>query len=214
MLLRQVKGIYILNSIFKDNQDYSLYKKTSDLSSAFRRGSGLTIFYLNDTEMGQAIVQNCTFENNTASLNENNTKDALERPRLYVPRGHGGALLLAFQNASAQNVDVRGCSFRSNTAKFTGGAISIQFYRGLSDTQVVQPSSHDNVVQPSSHDNVVLIENSNFWNNTSLDKGGAISINAFETANENTVIVNGSYFDGNHAEHNGGALSSIIEVSL
>ena len=205
MLLRQVKGIFILNSIFKDNRDYSLYNENRDLSADLRRGSGLTIFYLNDTELGQTLVTNCTFENNSATLNESNQEDALDRPRLYVPRGHGGGLLLAFQNASGHRVDIRDCLFKNNTAKFTGGAISIQFYRGLSNAQVVQPSSHDNVV---------MIENSSFWNNTSLEKGGGVSINAFETANENTVVVNGSLFDGNFAGQNGGALSSIIEVSV
>lgn len=204
MLLRQSKGVFVLNSVFKDNLDYSLYSETRDLTLAFRRGGGLTIFYLNGSGSGYTLIKNCTFESNIASLSESNREDALGRPRLYVPRGHGGGLLLAFQNTVGHKVDVRNCLFSNNSVKFSGGAISIQFYRGSSNTQVVQPSSHDNVV---------VIDSSTFLNNTCLEKGGAISINTFESANENRVIVNGSLFEGNHAEQNGGALSNIVEVS-
>lgn len=203
MIVYDVDDIVILNSEFRDNRVHSLYNETSDLTLRFRNGAGLTIFFADGDSFVQALVQNCTFENNSASLNKINADDAKQRPRLYIPRGHGGGLLLSFQNTSMHNVIVRNCTFSNNFANFTGGAISVQFYRGASNTEEIVPSSRDNAV---------VINDVLFLNNSCSENGGALSINSFEAANQNRVTVNGSVFRGNNASQNGGALSSIIEV--
>jgi predicted outer membrane repeat protein len=191
--------------VFRNNLYHSQYKEEERLSLFFRRAGGLTIFYYNDTSFGNALVQNCTFECNSAGLNESNKEDASGRPSLYVPRGHGGGLLLAFQNSVGYKVNVKNCTFSNNSARFTGGGISVQFYQGVSSTPTGQLGSHNNSV---------VIEDSVFLNNKCVEKGGGLSVNTFETANENVVVVNESRFEGNYAGTIGGAISSIIEVSV
>lgn len=204
MLIDRSENITVLHSVFRDNTASSVYNEYSDLTILLRKAGGLIITYVNATDGSHALVQNCTFINNTATLNETNLEDAKQRPRLYVPRGHGGGFLLSFQNTIDHKVELRDCLFRGNSAHFTGGAASVQFYRGASNTAVVESSSHDNVL---------VIVNTTFIDNNCSEDGGAVSVNAFEGANKNKVILNGSTFSGNRAGRNGGALSNIIEVS-
>ena len=202
MIIYTSRNITVLNSVFRDNMGSSMYPWYSNLTIFLRKGGGLIITYVN-TSGSHALVQNCTFVNNTATLNENNLEDAKQRPRLYVPRGHGGGILLSFQNTIDYKVELRDCLFRGNSANFTGGAAAIQFYRGASNTAAVESSSHENVV---------VIVNTTFTDNSCSEDGGAVSINAFEGANKNNVFLDGNTFSGNYARRNGGALSNIIEV--
>ena len=183
----------------------SQYYQFKGLRIRYRSAGGLTLFFVNGTQFVYALVENCQFRYNSARVNETNQGDAELRPKLYVPRGFGGGLLVSFENTVGHKVTIKNCLFSNNYAEFSGGAISVQFYRGS--------SSNSQVVQPSSHDNVVVMEACMFLNNTCSEKGGAVAINTFETANENTVIVNGSTFNGNHANQNGGGFSNIIEVN-
>ena len=206
MILIGVKNITVLNSVFRDNMGSSMYPEFSNLTIVLRKGGGLTITYVNAIDGGShALVENCTFVNNTATLNENNLEDAKQRPRLYVPRGHGGGILLSFENTIDYRVELRDCLFRGNSANFTGGAAAIQFYRGASNIAAVESSSRENVV---------VIMNTTFTDNSCSEDGGAVSINAFEGANKNNVFLDGNTFSGNYAGRNGGALSNIIEVSF
>lgn len=203
LFLTEASNITIRNSIFEFNTAASKYSQFKGLKLRYRTAGGLSLFFINGTQFVYTLVKNCSFRYNSARVNETNQRDAELRPKLYVPRGFGGGLLVSFQNTVGHRVAIKNCSFSSNYAEFSGGAISIQFYRGVSNSQVVQPSSHDNRV---------TVEDCMFVNNTCLEQGGAIGVNTFETANENRVIVNGSVFNGNHAYQNGGAFSNIIEV--
>ena len=204
MLIVESEGLSILNSTFKNNFVSSSYIRTPDLTlSSMRQGAGLTISYINHEGSGYALIQGCRFENNRASVNDGDLDDVLERPKLYVPRGHGGGLLLSFQNTVRHRVDVSNCSFSNNFAKFAGGAISVQFYRGSV-----------NATSPSSSRNTVVINGVVFLDNTCAGAGGAVSVNAYEAANHNRVNVSRSLFHGNSAETEGGGCSFIIEVTI
>lgn len=110
---------------------------------------------------------------------------------------------MSFQNTTGHRVVVENCSFIRNSAKFTGGAISVLFYRGSATTGVVQSSSRNNTVR---------IDKTLFQDNVCSGNGGAISANAFEAANSSKVIVTNSIFQRNRASDKGGAFSFIIEV--
>ena len=170
----------------------------------FRRGAGLTLSYTLESEYGYyARIENCTFRYNRANVSEANDDDIKHRPSLYVPRGHGGAVLLSFQNTSQSIVEIKNCTFVSNSALFTGGAISIHFFRGTNTTEL----------QSSSNNNTVTIDSSVFQENKCSGVGGALSINTFEAANSNQVVITRSRFERNSAKLEGGAYSFIIEVS-
>lgn len=170
------------------------------------RGAGLTLLYAPGTVLGSALVENCTFTNNRADVNIANYDDIEQRPSLYIPRGNGGGLLMSFQNTSQYRVEIRNCSFIGNSARFTGGAISIQFFRGTN-------SSDSSEVQTSSRNNTIIIDGCVFKDNVCSRVGGAISINTLEAANFNEVTVSRSVFERNTAGLGGGAYSFSIEVS-
>lgn len=169
----------------------------------FRRGAGLTLSYTLGSDYGYALIENCTFRHNHADVNESNDDDIRQRPSLYVPRGHGGALLVSFQNTSQYIVQIVNCTFINNSAHFTGGAISIHFFRGTNASEL----------QSSSTNNTVTINDTVFQENMCSGVGGAVSINTFEAANSNQVTITRSRFERNSAELEGGAYSFIIEVS-
>ena len=199
--------IVIENSSFINNTADSSYLFLSSFSHNFRVGGGLTISYENSVghDLAHAIVRNCTFVDNRASINPVNSEDAARRPNLYVPRGHGGALHVAFQNTTGHLVFVDNCSFTNNSAELTGGAVSVLFYRGAASTGVVQASSRNNMVR---------IENSVFRENNCSRNGGAVSANTFEAANSSKVFVRNNLFERNGAKDEGGAFSFIIEVEF
>lgn len=200
-------GILLQNSVFKNNTASSRYNESSNLnvsSRSFRISGALTLFFIDGSESDYILIRNCTFANNSASANDENIADTEHRPKLYIPRGHGGALLLSFQNTITHTVEIRNCSFTGNSAQFSGGAISVQFYRGSSNT---------NHVTSSSRNNTVVIDSVVFEENRCLGEGGGISVNSYEAANYNTVIVKGSLFRNNRARTEGGAYRFIIEVS-
>ena len=160
---------------------------------------------VSDTIRLTLLSRNCTFIGNHVLINATNSADVSQRPILYVPRGHGGALHVSFQNTTGHLVSVDNCSFIGNSAELTGGAVSVLFYRGAASTGAVQASSRNNMVR---------IENSVFRENNCSRNGGAVSANTFEAANSSRVIIRNSLFERNGAKDEGGAFSFIIEVKF
>lgn len=198
----------IQNSVFENNLAFSHYTVESDtkLKVNYTIGGGLTLISTKEDKYTE--ISNCIFRDNQAGINESNCKDAEQRPQQYVPRGHGGGFLILFQTAVRHKVVIRDCNFSRNTANLTGGAISIQFYRGSANSDVSITSN-----SLSSSNNTVEIENTIFEDNSS-EKGGAICINTFEAANYNEVILRRSVFHENNATISGGALSFNIQVQF
>ena len=208
LLMTKTGGILLQNNVFENNTASSVYNigENSNLTLLqFRTSGGLTLFFVNSSVEDNTLIRNCTFTGNNASANEENMADIEDRPKLYIPRGHGGAAILSFQNTNTHTVEIRNCSFTGNSAQFSGGAVSIQFYRGSSNT---------NRVASSSTNNTVVIDSVVFEANTCLEEGGAISVNSYEAANHNTVLVKGSLFWNNSAGTEGGAYKFIIEASV
>ena len=202
----QSSNVVFMDSLFEDNSAASEYN-VSDPNVVqtfdFRRAAGLTISYIHGSKSNYALVRNCTFRNNLVNVSEANEEDVKHRPSLYIPRGHGGALLIYFQSTVKHRVEIENCTFAENLARFTGGAMSVQFFRG---SNMSDPES------PSSRDNTVVINDTVFQNNWCEGAGGAISVNTFEASNYNEVAVTNSVFEGNVAKREGGACSFIIEV--
>ena len=188
----------ILNSVFHDNNSTTFYRYTDRLDPAvFRFGGGLLLSW-NSTEDDQpllsttAVIKNCTFFNNYAGIDERNSND--NQPHFYRPRGHGGAIVVAFKNTDNHTLIIENSRIYNNTALFGGGGIILSFFKTASK-------------------NRVIINGTSFDNNDCSTHGGAISMNAFEMANENTLVVVNSNFTTNKAKRGGGACSVNLRVS-
>ncbi len=205
--ISQSNNTLIQNSTFEGNSAFSRYVEESKLTINFITSGGLTLFFVNGSN-SYSEINSCTFRDNHAGVNVTNREDAEGRPQLYIPRGHGGGLLISFQTTIGHRVVIRNCTFTGNSAELTGGAVSIQFYRGSADSDVTSTNS------PSSVNNTVEIEGTTFEENFSSGEGGAVCVNTFEAANYNTVLIKGSVFHNNSAEMSGGALSFNIQVQL
>ena len=161
---------------------------------AIRYGGGLLISW-RSTDNAEAantvVVKNCTFINNHANINERNRNDP--RPSFYHPRGHGGAVVVSFQNVTGFTVTIVDTKITGNTAVSSGGGMFVSFFQGSSN-------------------NRVIVRNTTFKENTCKQDGGAISVNAFQFANDNTLTVEDTSFDGNEATVGGGACSFNLQV--
>ena len=165
----------------------------------FRFGGGLLLEW-NSTERNdlsipdKAVVKNCKFFSNYAGINVDNENDT--RPHFYRPRGHGGAIVVAFKNTSNHTLIINNTQIHENDARFGGAGIILSFFRNASN-------------------NTVLITNTSFVDNVCTIDGGAINVNAFEMANRNSLIVNNSNFEGNIAQKGkGGAANINLRVRL
>lgn len=138
-----------------------------------------------------AVVQDCTFINNYADMNALNSNDT--RPNFYRPRGHGGAIVVTFENVTGFTVTITDTKIVENTAISSGGGMFVSFYS-------------------SSTNNRVIVENTTFEENSCGRDGGAISVNTFQVANDNALIVEDSIFNGNRAKVGGGACSVNLQV--
>ena len=190
----------IVNSTFHDNNSTALYKATQRLDlNDLRFGGGLLISlrpnYIRDNNNTKSsntiVVQNCTFIKNHANINELNVNDT--RPPFYRPRGHGGAIVVAFEQLSNYTVTIVDTKIIENTASTSGGGVFVSFSNTTTDNQVI-------------------FKNTSFKKNVCDQDGGAISVNTFQVANNNTVIVEDSRFDGNQAQLGGGACSVNLQV--
>ena len=141
--------------------------------------------------LNSATIQKCTFFNNHAVVNVRNSNDS--RPDFYRPRGHGGAIVLVFENVTEFTVTIVDTRISKNTAISSGGGIFVSFYN-------------------SATNNRVIVENTIFEKNSCNQDGGAISVNTFEVANDNALIVDDSTFDRNQAKIGGGACSVYLQV--
>ena len=136
----------------------------------------------------EAVVENCTFFKNYAGINIRNEND--RRPHFYRPRGHGGAIVVAFKNTSSHVLVINNTQIFENTALFGGGGIILSFFRNASN-------------------NTVMITNTSFVDNVCTRDGGAINVNAFEMANGNSLIINNSSFERNVARKGKGGAANI-----
>ena len=187
----------LINCLFHDNNSSAFYNYTDALDPGSFRFSGGLLISWNATEnpnaQRTALIQNCTFFKNHAVSNIRNSNDT--RPDFYRPRGHGGAIVLAFDGVSDFTATIVDTKIIRNTAISSGAGIFISFFN-------------------NSINNKVIIKNTTFEENTCNRDGGAISVNTFEVANDNALTVEDSSFDGNKAVVGGGACSVNIQVHI
>ncbi len=192
LILFQTNNFQIVNTEFYDNNNVRPYNNTGSLDPGdLNYAGGLSlVFQGNVTRSG--IVKNCTFINNTANVNEENVNDT--RPELYIPNGHGGAIVLSFNGAKRHNLTMEDLRVIDNIAVHNGGGLHIRLFQ-------------------QSTNNTVTIRNSQFMNNSCSRYGGAISMNVLDSGNENLLIVENSTFENNSAMVGGGACSINLRVS-
>lgn len=181
------------NCTFRNNYNTLYYNETQSLLTGdYQFAGGLTLLWRNQTEQSNTVfLKNCTFVNNTASVSSSNNDST--RPNLYVPRGHGGAIVASFNVTNNHTLMIEDCTIVGNSARFNGGGLYLNFYN-------------------ISNSNVVVINRTLFERNTCNNTGGAISMNTFEVANFNKLIVWHSAFSGNRAWVGGGACSINLQV--
>ncbi len=203
--VRQVNNAVISNTIFRNNTAFSPYDYNSDLSNilVFRQSGGLSLTYANNRTGGYILIRNCSFSNNHAGVDLSNMPDYAQRPNQYIPRGHGGGILMDIVNTSRYEIVIEDTVFSNNSAEFSGGAVSILLYRNSSTG-----------INTSSDYNTVLMSNVTFMDNMCNGNGGGVGVSTFEAANSNEVIVRDSRFENNQAMTAGGAFSLIIEVRV
>ena len=148
------------------------------------------------------IVDNCTFENNSASYGG----------AVYIS-GHDNVIdNCVFENNSASYggaVYIRGCdnsiqnsTFKGNGEVYYGGAITIDNARNSVYNCTFENNSATNsagAVYISSHDNV--IDNCAFENNNAANSGGAVYIMGCDNSIQNST------FKGNGEVYYGGAIA-------
>ena len=210
LIIHRSLQLLVEDTTFFNNSGSSSYSNVPQLDisisdNGFRTAGGLTVSFKKLSSLTYALIKNCTFKNNRASINESNKEDASQRPLFYVPRGHGGGLLVAFENSSNHVVTVENCSFVGNSAQIGGGATSILFYRGSSDVSRFGVSS--------SRNNSVSIVGNYFCNNEVEGGGGAIQGLAFEEAIDNDIIIQNCSIINNSAGIAGGGLLIVLQVT-
>ncbi len=199
-----IEGTFFLN-----NTAAIPYSSSSELEvriglGSTRYGGGLTIFIINESFDTHFSIRNCTFRNNQAFINELNQEDALRRPQYYIPRGHGGGVLVLFQNSSNHEVTISDCLFEGNVARFRGGAVAVQFYRGSADLSSIGRSS--------SFSNTITFQRTHFFDNSCHGYGGGIAGHAFEGSLNNSIIFQDGTMRNNSAVMGGGAISFSTQV--
>lgn len=198
MFLGQTNDLLIANCVFHDNNSTVSYDSTSTLDPGrfLRFAGGLGLLWRNrsnDSPGAQATIRNCSFLNNHAGINTQYMNDT--RPNLYIPRGHGGGIVVFLDRTVSYTIVIEDTIFSNNTALYYGGGIFISFYK-------------------NSFSNIIIVNNSRFEANRCMSAGGGISMNTFEGSNENTMIVENCSFERNTAWIGGGACSINLQVSL
>ena len=204
-------NVIIEETIFLDNINAAPYNNSLEFEVSRELGStrysgGLTIFFRNLLYGSHVIIRKSIFKNNKASVNEYNQEDTKQRPTFYIPRGHGGSLLVLFKNSSYNKLTIEDSMFIGNTAELRGGAISILFYRGSADVSSLGASSSNN--------NSVTINGCIFHNNMCQGYGGAIDGHAFEAAIANNIFIQNSTIRNNSADQGAGGISFSLQVRL
>ncbi len=185
--------------MFHDNTNIRPYRQSEFLDPGDLNYAGGYSIILNGLDLKQdpqtstvaVVLSNCKFLRNIASLSMNSD---VNRPRIYVPRGHGGALVMSFNSTINHRVVIENSEFANNSAVHNGGGVYITMFQG-------------------SKGNRVIIRNSIFSNNSCFLDGGAISMHFFEITNDNLLWVEDSAFEGNAAWVGGGACAINLQVS-
>ena len=195
IVVYQTVDMTIQNCTFEDNYSEAFYNISESLNPGeIRFAGGLSISWRNLVDSpGEARVIDCTFINNIASRSPLNSNDT--RPNLYIPQGHGGAIVAHFYNTTNHKLVINGTRFTRNRAKFNGGGAFFTFYNTSRGNQVEVVSS--------------VFEENRSENGT----GGAISMSTFYKANDNQMDIRDSQFMGNVATIGGGGCSINIQVS-
>ena len=185
-----------LNCTFRDNNSTFVYDETESLSPGdYRFAGGLTLTWRDQRyQPVTVLIKNCTFVNNTASINTRNANDT-NRPNFYIPRGHGGAIVASFNRTHNHTVLIEDTIMVDNEAKFNGGGVFLSFYN-------------------SSNFNKFIIRRSRIDRNRCANAGGGISMNTFEVANFNHLVVEDTNFTGNIAWVGGGACTINHQVRV
>jgi len=127
--------------------------------ATYTQGSGASLL----VDKANPVFTSCLFEDN----------HALE--------GAGGAILFL---SSGVSVEFSDCTFRDNSAKTNGGALSLgEHMRGT-------------------------LENTYFYRNYAHEYGGAIEVDGKNYFDESRPTINTCVFDSNHADLGGGAIYS------
>ena len=184
------------NCTFKDNNSTLAYNVTETLDpGSYRYAGGITFLWRDQQERPVTVrIQNCSFVNNTASINDGNMADSELRPNFYVPRGHGGAIVANFNKTNDFTLMIEDSFILNNEAIFNGGGIFASFFN-------------------TSFRNRIIINRTVIEENSCNNAGGGISMNIFEVANSNHLIVENSNFTRNRAVVGGGACTINLQVS-
>ena len=189
----QTDDFQIVNTVFHNNNNIRPYNNTGSLNPGDLNSAGGLSLVFEASVSRSGVVKNCTFIQNVANISEQNLNDT--RPNLYIPNGHGGAIVLSFNGAQSHRIVIEDSRVIDNTAVHNGGGLHITLFQ-------------------RSINNSVVVRNSQFKNNICKGYGGAISMNMFEFANENLLMVENCTFENNSASVGGGACSINLRVSL
>ena len=193
MLLDRTTDAHISDCVFQDNNSTAVYNYTETLSPGdLRYAGGISINFDDQRDTPWYIkIQNSTFSGNNALLNENNSNDS--RPILYLPRGHGGAVLISLNGSVDSMVIIEDSHIRHNTALHNAGGLYF--------------------AAANAHNNTVLLRNVVLHNNTCGGLGGGILMVAFESSNHNLLVAENVTFTDNVAEIGGGGCAIQVQVS-
>ena len=194
MLLYNDRNIQVQNCTFMNNNGSKPDRRFSEgvvINNIY--SSGGLLVYFNMTLHTSALISDCHFLNNSASISELNANDP--RPISYSPFGSGGAILAQFANCQNNTVRIVNCTFVDNTAIDRGGSIFVPMIE-------------------EAENNTLEISDCVFDSSTTTGAGGAISLGIFDIGENNSMIISDSLFENNRAWFGGGAFSIVLEDSL
>lgn len=160
----------------------------SDLYNSINTGGGIA--FLGREMQTEIIIHNCTFSNNTASINHEDDLNQL----FFRENGRGSAVLIRFAGVQNSSVNISNCLFINNSAEVEGAAVYMSFSDNTSSNHIHMLESH-------------------FTGNTAhLGSGGAVSLNSYQSSFNNTIVIEDSSFESNAAD-SGGAVSLALYSS-
>ena len=130
------------------------------------------------------LIENCTFTNNTAGLNDANNS----RPVLLKANGHGGAMLIRLAQVEDAIITIADSKFINNLAEVDGGGVYFSLSEDFSSS-------------------TITLLNNQFLNNMVRESsGGGVSLNLFRFSFNNSFVIHNCTFESNGANA-GGAFS-------
>lgn len=154
MLIRDTVSLKVEHCKFMYNNGMRPYLGgRNTLNFSTQNSGGIALLY-DGFSSGEAHIENCVFINCSANAL---LPESSHLPYSYVPFGHGGGLLIFFNNPSSIIVSVSDSMFINCTAHHSGGAITVSMIN-------------------SPKNNLVVIRNTSFTNCHAEKTGGGLSV--------------------------------------